>query len=602
MSLARVFPHVGCFTVSERLFALITCLFFGLVLQGCGSPEKKNTETSLTQKKLENQPKENSALVSAEASSNTTGNHVPNFLPLAGQNPSPLSQSIADSLQNNQVLSNRSNPFRQTPNGLPPLQSVNALGTTGHQSIPTPSGNDPKKIAQVNFQQEVDQNSQRMVPSVNPTNLSDEKLLDHDPAQWLKRKSDLAGKYSRELNAKAEYQVWSEIQEAIEQNRITLPWVKTTIVLNKKNAEKKIGWSAAEKDAWKGFLSLESELMKMRVNVNTLKRQGQSETESYQKQIQAISQKLQLQLALLQKVSFGDTYLAANVFEQASRASYAQKKYSNALGLAKQSFVIRQKVLGLHPDTVTVLQLCGKISEDFGRGKEAIDYYFNAVNLARKVWGPDHLTTALIADQFGLFILNHYSQKPNPTPEDFEFAKVWLEEAVRIRSKELEADNLLLAISQRNLGRLETVLADLKKTNPGLHRQSADLCYQAAYNALQKNSISEKDWNNFLLEFSAVKASLGQNAAAEQMLGQVAKNLQKPELQKSLTTSRADVFYRWAITCLRQKQPERINVGKQRLLQAKQLANTDSRSNTPTFFKRVDGALARVAEVERENR
>lgn len=601
MSLARVFQSVNRFNDKLPFVALVIGLSFSLLLQGCGSDDSKDAEKPNKEARSGNDSKKTIEESSNLASSNlnSSSNHVPEFLPLSSKNPSTLP---AENTQSNheQTPSTRSNPFRQNGEHLPPLQGGTALGSVALGTAPKPSSLANADFAQVSFEEE--EKSERMVPSIDTSQLSDPELLKHDPALWLQRKSNLAAEYSKEINVQAELQVWSEIDQAIKDKKIVLPWLETSVVLNKKNAQIKQTWNQKQRDAWKDFVGLENELMTLRSEANTMKRQKQSASTEYQKRLQVIQQKLQYQLVLLQIAAFDETHLAANIFEQAARSSYAQKKYSNALGLANKSFVIRQQILGYHPDTIEALRLCGKICEDSGKGKEATDYYFNAVNLARKVWGADHLKTAEVADQFGLFILNHFSRNSNPTADDFKFAKVWLEEAVRIRSKLLKKDNILYAISQRNLGRLQSVLANLKRSNPGLHRQAADLCYKAAYQALEKNNVSKVDWNNFLLEYSAVKASLGQNSAAEEMLGKVTASLQSVGGQEKLTASSAEIFYRWALTCLRQKQTERLSVGKQRLTVAKQLSPKDPRSNTDSFRRKVDGALARVAQIESEAR
>jgi tetratricopeptide (TPR) repeat protein len=212
--------------------------------------------------------------------------------------------------------------------------------------------------------------------------------------------------------------------------------------------------------------------------------------------------------------------------------------------LAKSPFVLLALGLWICASSVSLAEddnlkgLNQRIYKLFGEGKyrEAIPLAEKAVEIARRVRGPDHPDTAISLSNLAEFYeaLGEYAKAEPP-----------LQEALRIRQKVLGHQHPDIAESLNNLAGLYEAMGEYAKAEP---------LYQEALQIWQKVSGSEHpDTADGLDNLGGLYKVMGEYAKAEPLLQEALRIRQKvlgsehPDTAKSLDNL-ADCTRRWAST------------------------------------------------------
>ncbi|HEX8678868.1 MAG TPA: tetratricopeptide repeat protein, partial [Chthoniobacterales bacterium] len=126
-----------------------------------------------------------------------------------------------------------------------------------------------------------------------------------------------------------------------------------------------------------------------------------------------------------------------------ANALFEAGRFSEALPLAEQLVAARREQLGAeHVDVARSLHFLGLIHDRLEHGPEAERHYLEAVAMAERLLGPEHLLVALSAQQLG----DWYCRQRRAEAEQ------WLARALRIREQQL-GDSAEVAETLESLAR-----------------------------------------------------------------------------------------------------------------------------------------------------
>jgi len=133
-------------------------------------------------------------------------------------------------------------------------------------------------------------------------------------------------------------------------------------------------------------------------------------------------------------------------------------RYQEAIPIAERAVEVAKRVRGPeHPETADALNNLGLVFEKIGDSAKAEPLFQEALRIRQKVLGPEHPGTAQS--------LNNLAELYQAMDE-YAKAKPLLQEALRVRQKVLGPENPLTAQSLNNLARLYRTMGEYAKAEP----------------------------------------------------------------------------------------------------------------------------------------
>jgi tetratricopeptide (TPR) repeat protein len=223
-----------------------------------------------------------------------------------------------------------------------------------------------------------------------------------------------------------------------------------------------------------------------------------------------------------------------NLLNQQVQTLYKQGKYQEAIPLAEKAVELAKRVYGPeHPDTATSLNNLGKLYREMGEYAKAEPPLQEALRIRQKVLGPEHPDTATSLANLGslYWAMGEYAK-----------AEALDQEALRIRQKVLGPEHPDVALSLSNLGTLYGDMGEYAKAEP---------LYQEALRIYQKVLGPEhQDTATSLNNLATLYWAMGEYAKAEPLLQEALRIRQKvlgPEHQDTaLSLNNLATLY-WAM-------------------------------------------------------
>jgi tetratricopeptide (TPR) repeat protein len=200
-----------------------------------------------------------------------------------------------------------------------------------------------------------------------------------------------------------------------------------------------------------------------------------------------------------------------NALNQQVKQLIEEGKYPEAVPLAEKAVELAKRVYGPeHPYTATSLNNLGELRQAMGEYPKAEPLLQEALRIRQKVLGPEHPDTALSLNNLGgLYRVMGQYDKAEPL----------FQEALRIRQKVLGPEHLDTAISFNSLGELYGAMGEYPKAEPLL---------QEALRIRQKVLGPEHpDTANSLNNLAELYHDMGQYAKAEPLLKEALRIRQK---------------------------------------------------------------------------
>lgn len=136
---------------------------------------------------------------------------------------------------------------------------------------------------------------------------------------------------------------------------------------------------------------------------------------------------------------------------------YAEAKYEEALPLAKQALVLREKALGTsHEDLIPLLINLGELQRARRKPADARPYFERALSIAERSFAASDIRIAHLADKLGLIA---YEQR------QYKDAAGFLERSLQIKQK-AQAANDEQASTLNNLAEIYRLLGNYAKAEP----------------------------------------------------------------------------------------------------------------------------------------
>jgi len=200
-----------------------------------------------------------------------------------------------------------------------------------------------------------------------------------------------------------------------------------------------------------------------------------------------------------------------NALNQQVKQLIEEGRYPEAVPLAEKAVELAKRVYGPeHPYTATSLNNLGELRQAMGEYPKAEPLLQEALRIRQKVLGPEHPDTALSLNNLGgLYrVMGQYDK-----------AESLFQEALRIRQKVLGPEHLDTAISFNSLGELYGAMGEYPKAEPLL---------QEALRIRQKVLGPEHpDTANSLNNLAELYHDMGQYAKAEPLLKEALRIRQK---------------------------------------------------------------------------
>jgi tetratricopeptide (TPR) repeat protein/CHAT domain-containing protein len=188
-----------------------------------------------------------------------------------------------------------------------------------------------------------------------------------------------------------------------------------------------------------------------------------------------------------------------------------QGKYQEAIPIAARAVEVAKRILGPdHPKTADALNNLGFIFQKIGDYAKAVPLYQEALRICQEILGPEHPATAVgLNNLAGLYWETHEYAKAEPL----------YREALQIRQKVLGSEHLDTATSLNNLGLLYKDMGEYAKAEPLL--QEALRIYQQVLGKEHPSTAMSLD------NLASLYRVMGEFAKAEPLYQEALRTRQK---------------------------------------------------------------------------
>ena len=385
-------------------------------------------------------------------------------------------------------------------------------------------------------------------------------LLESAPDQWLRTKIELAAKCREEKRYSDEVQVWEDITDGLSSRAGANYWVTAGARLSHEVSLKLAKMNRTELEKWDQFQTLEARIQKNRSDWALAHAKGELSEEQYVAKLASLVEDCNQQTTIVETLFGESSHLLGNVLYQRAELQADQGKFVSALMDAERSLKIRELSIQVqHPDTLKSLKLMGRLAQKAGRLDLANDCLSRALRQAEFVWGRSHLGYADHANDLGVF---YYWAKQNNAqiPNSYSDAGYWLTTARDIRRGELGEENLLTAMSERNIALLKMSQGVAEKNSDYL--SEADAAFERAIPVFRSKSTDKVMLIQALIESASAKMLVKEFSSAESRLKE-ARNSELAEFRPELLpNSVAELELRTAIACLSQDDTKKKEEGE----------------------------------------
>lgn len=393
--------------------------------------------------------------------------------------------------------------------------------------------------------------------------LSNESLLQTSPDQWLQSQVKTAFEMRSAKSFSEEVKTWEQTINGLENRAGSGYWVTAGARMGLEVATRLSELDNVQLQDWDDFQKLDQEIGEEHARLKNQFRSGQLERTEFQQALLAPIQKCDQQQKIIESLFGQKTHLLANIAFRRAELLADREQYIAALVEAERSLMIRQMTIKVqHPDTLASLKLMGRLAEQAQKYDIARDCFSNAVSQANNVWGNDHLNYAEHANDLGVFYYGALGKRAL-SEVGFADASHWLQTALHIRQTKLGENNLLTALSRRNLAQLKLAEAMSKdESSRMLELVAAEENFDKALPVFRTQATDQSMLAQVLIESATAKMLVGEYETAEKRLREVRDGELAEFNPSALSLTVEELDFRIAAACLKQISEEKEALGR----------------------------------------
>ncbi len=416
---------------------------------------------------------------------------------------------------------------------------------------------------------------------------------------WLNRQVSKAVAFRQAKNYSQENKVWSEMVQRLEKAVGAGYWVTAGARISQDLTGQLASFDREKLRSWDSFQALESRLINFKDETSNGIKTNQLNPTQRIAAVDAMISIVNQQEALVRELFGENSHLMSNLAYTKAEFLTAKGDHINGLIQAERSLNIRMVAIKvLHPDTLASYKLMAQIAQKAGKQSLAADCYVKAARQAEQVWGSDHLSFAVHANDAGVYFYSFGNSQTGVGQADFSKANYWLGRALQVRKTVLGNDQLLTALSHRNMAMAKMAEATSKpEAFQLLDLAAADSSMDQALQVIRRKSQDDPTmWVQVMTEAATIKMLRQQFGEAETLLLEALDSKIAKSNPAAMPISVPNLQVRAAVACIKQLNVAKKNQAKDLLQKA--IAQFQANPSEAATEKQARAALALVTSPD----